>query len=206
MSAQPNVDLPAAPGAHRLYVPGYAGWKLALCACGIVLWGVGLFELWPPLRLVLFGRHAQAIAKCVVKTKPGQSDLVLLDDAQVQAHLETRDNTYTFWNVFSFDTGDGRTVDVRDNVGSRLKPLYPLVDSEGLRTTATVCYDVGKPQAAVFPTEMSTWLSAAVLALAGFACTVICAILYYWADKPIELPEVHPAAADGSLPPASATH
>jgi hypothetical protein len=182
---------PALPG-QRVYIPGYAGWKLLLCVCGVVVFILGLMLLWPPLHLVISGCHSQAVALCVVRTKAGLPDLVLTSDSAIGAHLAKDDASYTFWNEFSFTTVDGRQLAVRDNVGSRLQPLYPLLDADGLRTTATVCYNPGQPQSAIFPGEISTWLIAAVLTLAGLACTIISGTLLYWSDKPIELPDIPP--------------
>ena len=189
MSA-PAAHHPAAAPGERVYVPGYAGWKLALCACGVAAFCFGSWLLWPPLHLLIFGRHSQAVALYVVETKAGRPDLVLHNDADIQAHLGTQDDSGIFWNEFSLTADDGSVITVRDNVGSRLRPLYPLVDTEGLPTTATVCYDPRQPRSVIFPGEISTWLMPAVLTLAGLACAVISATLFYWANKPIELPVI----------------
>jgi hypothetical protein len=192
-SSQPS-DGHALPHEPRFYVPRHAGWKLVICACGVVILAFGLYFLWPPLRLAIWGMRAQAVATRVVESRPGLPDVFLDSDAQIQTRIDAHDGAATFWNLFSFQANDGRTIVVRDNIGSRLKPLDPIVDTEGLPTTATVYYDAGQPQSAIFPGEMSTWLTPVVVTLAGLACAVISATLFYWADKPIELPEIPPAA------------
>ena len=175
------------------YVPGHARWKMLTCVCGLVLLGIGLAGLWPPLRSVVRGRHVQAVAKRIVLTRPGEPDLVFTGDDEVRqavAARDTRDTRGTFWNVFEFQTGDGRTVERRDSVGSRGGPLYPLIDADGLPTTILVCYDARDPQRAAFPTEVTTWLAPAVLALSGLVCAAIGAILFHWAGRPVELPDI----------------
>ena len=111
------------------------------------------------------------------------------DDHLARLQTGPRDDDAVYWNEFSFQTSAGRTFEVRDNVGSRLRPLYPLIDPDGLPTTALVCYDARQPATAVFPGEFSTWLVPVGLTLAG----LICGVLLYFAGKPIELPEITPS-------------
>jgi len=51
-------------------------------------------------------------------------------------------------------------------------------------------YDPAHPETVVFPWLISTWFVAGVLTLVGLAGTIIGAVLWYWANKPVELPEI----------------
>ena len=164
---------------------------------GFVVFALGFAQLWTPLRLTLFGLHAKAEAIRVVKEKPGLPPRVLADSMAVHAQLEPRDRSYLFWNEFRFLTREGKAVEVRANVGSQLKPLYPLVDADGLPTTDVVCYDPAKPENAIFPLIISTWLASGLLVLAGLGAMVIGSFLLYWANKPIELPLLPPTGGAG---------
>ncbi|MBW8777538.1 MAG: hypothetical protein JF596_21875, partial [Stenotrophomonas sp.] len=104
--------------------------------------------------------------------------------------------SYTFWNEFNFRTREGHTVEVRASVGSQVKPLYPLTDDDGLPTTDWVCYDPADPEHALFPLIISVWLAPCALILAGLTCAIIGAVLLFWADKPIELPNVGGSGPD----------
>jgi hypothetical protein len=176
--------------APRVYIPGYRWCKAAMALAGIAMFAFGMAQLWPPLRLLLFGSHANAEAAWVVKTREGLPPVILNTDAEIQAQRETRDRTPVFWNEFKFTTEDGRTVTVRPRAGSQLGPLYPLLDEDGLPTTLTVFYDPGDPRDVAFPLIVSTWLTPALIALGGVLATVIGAILFSWANTPIEMPHI----------------
>jgi hypothetical protein len=157
---------------------------------GFTFFSFGLWQLRTPLWLLVFGDHATAEATDVVKIKAGLPDLILHSDAEIQANLETRDRSYVFWNDFTFRTPEGATVKVRAPVGSQLKPLYPLFDSDGLPTTDPVYYDPRRPELVVFPDIISTWFAPGLLIFAGLLTALIGSFLYYWAEKTIELPHV----------------
>ncbi|MDD5348704.1 MAG: hypothetical protein PHQ12_00705 [Chthoniobacteraceae bacterium] len=187
----PSVTLPSS----GIYVPGHAKRKLAMVLCGVVLFSLGVSQLWTPVRLMVFGKKAKAEATQVVKTKEGVPDLVLTDDLQIQANLESQDRSSIFWNDFRFHLDDGRAVDIRATVGSQLKPLFPLIDADGLPTTEPICYDPADPKIVAFPLLISTWFAPGVMAIIGLACALIGAVLRYWANKPIELPHLPPVSA-----------
>lgn len=172
------------------YVPGHAKRKLLMIAYGAVLFLFGLSQIWTPLCLVAFGKRAKAEAVAVIKSKEGLPDVVLTDDAQVQAKLEPHDRSYVFWNEFRFHTEKGEIVEVRAPVGSQLKPLYTLTDPDGLPTTDLIYYNPEQPKKVVFPLIISTWFASGVLIVAGLVCMIIGSTLYYWAKKPIELPHI----------------
>lgn len=188
-SMQPDAPLPV----KTHYTPGYAGAKIIMICLGVVLFVLGLTQLWTPLRLVAFGNRATAEATLVIKTKKGSPDVILRDDVQIQANLERRDRTHVFWNEFSFHLPDGRIVNVRANVGSQLKPLYPLINDDGLPSTDLVYYDPNHPESVVFPLIISTWFAAGAMAIGGLLMVFIGSVLLYWAKQPIELPHLSPA-------------
>jgi len=189
-----SIQTGEAQHTFAYYTPGYAGLKLVMIVFGLVLFGLGFSQLWTPLRLLAFGNRATAEATNVIKSSRGLPDVVLADDVQVQANLETRDRSHVFWNQFRFHTADGRTVEVRANVGSQLKPLYPLVNADGLPTTDVIYYDAARPEVVVFPYIISTWFAAGALAIGGLLIVMIGSVLLYWAKKPIEMPYLPPAA------------
>lgn len=191
------LDHPAA--SPRTYTPGCVMQKRAMVAGGLLVLALGVWEGWGPVRLALFGVHTRAEAVRIVKEKPGLPPTILTDDVQVRAQLEPRDRGFVFWNEFRFHTTDGNAVAVRVNVGSQLKPLYTLTDTDGLPTTDLVCYDPADPRQAIFPLVISTWLAPAMLVFIGLATCIIGGVLLRWARRPIELPNIPSAEAP---PPA----
>jgi hypothetical protein len=179
-------DIPS-PGT---YTPGYAWPKRLMILFGLTLFALGLWQLRTPLWLLALGTRTTAEAVDVVKTKPGLPDVVLHTDAQLQAGLEARDRSYVFWNEFQFNTAGNQPVIVRAPVGSQLKPIYPLIDPDGLPTTATVAYDPAHPEIVLFPSLISTWFAPGALVFIGFLATIIGSVLLYWSNKPIELPHL----------------
>lgn len=202
-----NPTTPAPDGAHSagtdVYTPGYAVMKLLMIGLGLVMFLLGLTQVWTPLRLLAFGTRAVAEASTVIKAKPGIPDTVFTDDLQIEAGLESRDRSWVFWNEFRFHTADGRVVEVRAPVGSQLKPLYPLLNVDGLPTTDVIYYDPAWPQVAVFPLIISTWFAAGALLVSGLAAIGIGAVLFHWSKKPITLPHMPgtPHAGPNALHP-----
>lgn len=196
-TGEPPIEPVPAPA---YYTPGRAKRKLMVIAYGMVLFGLGFSQLWSPLRLLVSGARVRGEATSVVKTKQGLPDVVLTDDSQVQANLEPRDRSYVFWNDFRFHAEDGGSIDLRAPVGSQLKPLYPLLDADGLPTTVPICYNPAHPEQVVFPMLISTWFAPGMLVLSGLACMLIGSVLFYWAKKPIELPHIQPATARSGEP------
>ena len=172
------------------YTPGYAWPKRLMILLGASLFLFGFWQLQTPLWLLVFGSRATAEAVDVVKSKPGLPDLVLQTDAKVQAALETRDRSYVFWNNFRFTTNTGQPIIVRAPAGSLLKPLYPLLDEDGLPTTDVVWYDPAHPETATFPRIISVWFAPGAQMLIGLLAMLIGSVLLYWADKPITLPHL----------------
>jgi hypothetical protein len=182
------------------YTPGYIWPKRLMIAFGSLLVALGLWQLRSPLWLLAFGTRTTAVAVDVVKTKPGLPDLVLHTEAQLQAALETHDRSYIFWNDFRFDAGHDRSAVVRAPVGSALKPLYNLLDDDGLATTDVIWFDPAHPEIATFPRIISVWFAPGALVFIGFLATLIGSVLLYWSDKPIALPHL----AEDSAPSEAA--
>jgi hypothetical protein len=186
-------DPTAANFSPGTYTPGNSKRKLFMVFYGLLLVILGMTQLWEPLRLLVFGQRAEAEVIDVIKTKEGLPDLILSNDLQLQNNLEPNDRSYVFWNEFQFHAADGRVVNVRATVGGQLKPLYTLLDTDGLPTTDLVCYDPAHPETVVFPLIISTWFAPGMLVIIGLAVMIIGSVLYYWANKPIELPHITPA-------------
>ena len=178
--------------APAYYTPGRAKRKLMVIVYGAILFGLGTSQLWTPLWLLASGTRVRGEVTTVIKTKQGLPDVILSDDSQVQANLEPRDRSYVYWNEFRFNTADGHVINVRAPVGSQLKPLYPLLDSDGLPTTVLICYDPAHPEAVVFPMLISTWFAPGMLLASGLACLLVGSFLFYYAKRPIELPHIVP--------------
>lgn len=174
----------------QYYTPGHAGRKLMVIAFGCLLIAFGISQMSTPLRLLFLGTRGMAEATRVIKTKAGLPDLILTDDLQIHAQQETQDHSYTFWNEFRFQDAEGRDVVARSPVGSQLKPLYPLVDEDGLPTSLPVHFDPRHPEVVAFPTIYSTWFAPGVLVVVGLGIAIIGCFLLYAANKPIELPHI----------------
>ncbi len=178
------------PAAPAYYIPGRSKRKMLVVIYGLILCLLGLSQFWTPLRLLLSGTPVRGEVISVIKTKAGLPDLILTDDSQIQANLEPRDRSYVFWNEFSFHTAEGALIKVRAPVGSQLKPLSLLLDSDGLPSTDLIFYNPARPEEVVFPTLISTWFAPGMLFVSGLACMTIGAFLFYWSKKPIELPHI----------------
>ena len=90
-------------GASEVYVPGHARWKLALCLCGLALFGVGCELVWTPLALFIFGGRAQAVAVGIVESRPG------LPDAPVKGDGDASPGSGAiFWDEFAFQTAENQ--------------------------------------------------------------------------------------------------
>jgi hypothetical protein len=192
-----STDLVEEASALAFYTPGHARRKLLMVFLGVAMCLFGLFEIWTPLRLLVFGMRTTAEATRVIKTKEGMPDLVLTDDVQIKEKQEARDRSYVFWNEFRFQTVDGRDIVVRSPIGSQLKPLYSLIDEDGLPTEVLVCYDPHRPGVVAFPTIFSTWFAPGALIVIGGMCALIGLFLFAWAHKPISLPRIAAASSEG---------
>ena len=182
---------PSVAAGLETYTPGYLVPKILFAVVGLVVLGVALRQAWPDLRLLVMGRSAEAVAVSVIVGKPGQPDLILKNQAELNEKMKTvanaKDYTWTFYNVFGFETKDGQEVAYRRQVGCKLKPSMPLLDDNGLPTTAKLLYDDQDPTHPVLPLEYSTWLAPALVAGLGLIAFIFGAILAWFARKPIVL-------------------
>lgn len=172
------------------YTPGYRKSKLVVTIFGLIVFFFGMNQLWVPLRVLLTGTPGMAEATRVIKSKEGLPDRILVNDLQIKAAEETQDRSYIFWNEFRFNATNGQQVIIKAPVGSRLKPLYPLLDNDGLPTTVSVRYDPANVTDVIFPGIQSTWFVPGVMMFLGLIGTLIGSFLFYWSNKPIELPHV----------------
>jgi hypothetical protein len=170
------------------YTPGQPKRKILMILVGLLILFYGLSELWTPLWLLLDGARTTAEATRVIKTKPGLPDQFFSDDLHLNAAEELRDRSYIFWNEFHFATPDGAEHVVRLPIGSQLKPLFPLLDSDGLPSNVQLCYDPADPEKFCIPVVMSTWFAPGLITLMGIICTVFGCILLYWSGREIEIP------------------
>lgn len=172
------------------YTPGRTGRKLLMVLVGLALFAAGLTELWTPLGLLFTGAPTTAEATRIVKTKEGLPEQILTDPVQAKAAEETRDRGWIFWNEFRFTPEGGEEMVVRAPIGGQLKPLYPLLDADGLPTTLPIRYDRQNPRRFIFPGTISTWFVPGTLAFLGLLCAGIGTMLFHWSRKPILLPQI----------------
>ncbi len=194
-------------GPPETYTPGYLIPKVLFALVGLVVVGVAVSQAWPDLRLLAVGRHTEAMATSVVARKPGQPDIIMKNQAELNAKMKAignaKDYTWTFYNEFIFETHEGREVSFRRAVGCKLKPSMPLLDDNGLPTTAKLLYDARDPSRTVLPLEYSTWLAPALTSLLGLIAFVLGSTLAWFSGKPITL-SVSAAVnltADGNVAP-----
>ncbi len=178
------------PPSIDTYTPGGSKPKFIMILLGIGLFIAGFCQIWHPVEMVLFGKKVRAEVVAVVKTKEGLPDVALTDPAQLEAQLEPNDRSYIFWNLFQFRTETGHSVEVRAPVGSVAKPLYPLIDADGLPSADLIYYDQNAPEVVTFPLIASTWFEPGALMVIGAFCAAIGSVLLYWAKTPICLPKL----------------
>jgi len=189
-----TADSPAPTDATvpaQTYTPGYLIPKVLCALLGLVMMGVATKQLWPDLRLLTTGRQAEAVAVSVVARNPEHTDLMLKNQAELNAKMKevsnSKDYSWTFYNEFVFETNTGQEVMYRRAVGCKLKPSMPLLDDNGLPATARLFYDPRDPTHGMFPFEYSTWLAPALTAILGFITFLLGAVLAWFAQKPIQL-------------------
>ena len=162
--------------------------KVFMITYGVILLLAGFALIISPLHLLIFGQMAKAEATQIVKTERGFPDIVLTNEDAVQNNLDANNYRAVFWNEFAFQTTDGQKIEIRCPIGSRLKPLCPLVDEDGLPTMQIIHYNPDHPNEAIFSSIVSTWFAPGVLIIVGLLGIIIGTVLYYWANKPISLP------------------
>jgi MFS family permease len=192
-AASASVDLAATEDAFAGvdgsagHVPGYFWPKVGLAFVGLVMMASSLCELWQPLRLVLTGARGEAEAVRIVKRGAEESVKFFADENGARRAEETRDRSWRFSTEFAFVAEDGRTCRVECPVGSQLKPVFRLTDSDGLPTTVVLRYDSGDPRHVVFPMMLGTWFMPGMLLLCGVLALFSGAMLAAVARRPVSV-------------------
>jgi hypothetical protein len=170
-----------------LYTPDHVKRKVGMVIFGLFVFAYGWSELWPPLSLVLAGDHALGEATRVIRTKAGLPDQIFTEDLALNAAEKKQDRSYVFWNEFHFVTADHKDYIIIFNIGSRLKPLFPLLDDDGLPTTVNVYYDPKEPRRICIPIVFSTWFAPGFITFMGAACICFGCLILYWARHKMEI-------------------
>ena len=179
------------PSAIHTYTPGFLVPKLVFAALGLAAMIVALTQAWPHLSLLVCGAKAEAVAVSVLATKPGQPLLVLASQVEIEEKSKevrtAKDYHWTFYNLFRFETPEGREVTYQREVGCKLKPSLPLLDESGLPSIALLLYDPKDPSCAVLPKEFSSWFVPGIVGTFGLATFLVGATLAWFALKPIPI-------------------
>jgi len=150
-----------------------------------------LQQAWPDLLLLGKGERAEAVAVSASARNPGQQDVVMRNQAELDAMIKkvanTKDYNWAFYNDFLFETRDGKKISFSSVVGCKLKPPMPLLDASGLPSTAMVLYDPKAPSHPLLPLEYSSWLVPALVGIFGLVAFLTGSTLAMFANKPIEL-------------------
>lgn len=178
-------------GSVETYTPGYLLPKVLLAFLGLAILFAAFKQGGKDVQLLFRGTHAEAVATAVIVKKMGQADEVLKNEAELNAKTKavgnTKDYSWTFYNQLTFETKEGKEVTFVREVGCKMKPSMPLLDENGLSTTALLLYNPQDPSQTVLPLEYSTWFFTALLTLFGTAIFLIGTTLAWHANKPIQL-------------------
>jgi MFS family permease len=186
-----TASTPWEPADQETYTPGYLLPKLGLVIVGLLVATAALRQAWPDLHLLMHGETGEGVVTAVIMQKPGLPEIVLNTQADVIAKTHdvsaSKDYTTTFFDEFTFEARDGKPVVFRRDVGCKLKPTLPLLDDDGLPTTATLRYDPADPAHPSLPLELSTWFAPALIFILGIMAALTGAVLALYARKPIVL-------------------
>jgi MFS family permease len=189
--AEENPSQVTPATAIHTYTPGFLVPKLLFAAIGLAAMALAFSQAWPHLRLFVHGQKAEAVAVSVLVTKPSQPSCQLATQAELEEKSKevrnAKDYKWTFYNVFRFETPDGREITFQREVGCKLKPSIPLLDQTGLPSTSKLLYDPKDPTCAVLPLEFSSWFVPGLVGLFGFAAFLVGATLAWFARKPIPI-------------------
>jgi hypothetical protein len=203
MSDAPNT----APVRREIYVPGYRWAKLSMAVFGLLLFSLSLTKLGTVFRLMVHGERARAeVVRVVLVDAAGQETPLVqpVDVLDAEKRLtDAKDRTISFWMEYRYTHTDGRAIEVRSPIGCQLKPLHPYRDADGLPATIKLWYDPAHPQTVVIPFQFlpGTWFPFGfgtffipgmffLFGLAGFGMGLL---LWWQANKPIELPDLSQA-------------
>ncbi len=173
------------------YTPGYLLPKIVFALLGLAVFSLALRETWPNLRLAATGTHGEAVAVAVIARKAGQPEVRLVNEADVKAKCasvaDSKDYGWIFYNEFSYETPDHKTVTFVRNVGCKLKPSLPILDENGLPTTVTIYTDPRGRLTPVLPYEYSTWFAPGIVGILGLVACLVGIMLARAARRPILL-------------------
>ena len=178
-------------GSFETYTPGYLLPKILLAFLGLAILFAAFKQGGTDVQLLFKGTHAEAVATAVIVKKIGQADEVLKNEAELNAKTKevgnAKDYSWTFYNQLTFETKEGKEVNFIREVGCKMKPSMPLLDENGLSTTALLLYNPQDPSQTLLPLEYSTWFFTALLTIFGIAIFFIGITLAWFANKPIQL-------------------
>ncbi len=204
---------PSGMPAERVYVPGFRLLKLLLALFGLALIALSFTKFGTVLRLAYAGESARAESARVVLVDSGGLETVLTQQVDVidaeKRFTSNKDRSTSFWIEYRFTTADGREVEARSPIGCTLKPLHPYRDADGLPATIRIWYDPADPKIIVLPFQFlpGAWFNSQVpypfgfgtffipgmLLLSGCAGLFVGILLWWHANKPIELPDLSQA-------------
>ena len=171
------------------YVPGYYWQKATMIAFGVAILGVGFAWIWGPASLLITGKRVQAETSAIIAVAPDAEERYFTNDLEVSQITSQKSHALVFWNDFRF-LADNQVVTVRSPVGNRVRPLFPLLDADGLPTIVTLFYDPQNPSHTVIPSLYSIWFLPGILLLIGTFLVVVGSILLANARRPIVLPVI----------------
>jgi len=173
------------------YTPGYLVPKLLFVAFSLAVFAVGLLQAWPDLKLLVNGQSTEGVVTAVIMHKEGLPEIVLNTQAELIAKTTeigaSKDYGWTFYDQFTFESGNGQQATFRRDVGCKLRPPLPLLDDSGLPTTAMLRYDPANPSMAMLPLESSTWFASVLICILGLGGALTGGVLAWFARKPIVL-------------------
>lgn len=207
MSNTPEqTNTSAQQGRHEIYYPGYAPAKLGMAILGLLIVALSFEKLGPLARLGFTGGRARAEAVRIVRIDAAGQETVFTTDAEVLAATkaveESRDHATEFWVEYRFTKEDGKVVEQRSTLGQHVKPLQPIRDRDGLPSTMKVWYDKKNPQHIALPLQYGTWFLPGVLALFGIIAAFMGFMLWRYANRPIEMPDLSRSHAEADAPPS----
>lgn len=205
MNPAPTSPTPAA--GHEIYYPGYRWPKLGMALFGLLLLCLSLTRFGPLLKLAFAGESVRAEAVRIVLVDAGGQETVLTQQVDVldaeKRLTDAKDRTVSFWTEYRFTHKDGRAIEVRSPIGCQLKPLHPYRDADGLPATIKLWYDPAHPQQVIipfqflpgtwFPFGFGTFFIPGMFFLFGAAGLFVGLLLWYHANKPIEMPDLSQA-------------
>ncbi len=195
-------------GKHLIYVPGYAWVKILLTFFGLCLSVYAFWYFSPKMVMAFSGKSVMAETVQVVVVDKAGTETVLNTDKDVQSKEDelkkSRDRSQVFWLEYRFTTEDGNKVLARSPIGQVMKPLHPLRDQDGLPFTIRLWYHPQKPQEVIIPFQflpgsfapfgLGTFFLPGVMLLLGLTAMGMGILMWYYANKPISMPNLAPSA------------